>query len=61
MGGAGGRSPLPEREVSSHFSLSQGGPQARKTNYEWISEFFTLTGFFTRDILIPNEIIRKEF
>src|SRR5438105_905699 len=35
--GCRGRSPLPEREVSSHFSLPQGGPQARKTNYEWIS------------------------
>ncbi len=34
-----GRSPLPEREVSSLFPLFQGGPQARPKNYEWISDW----------------------
>src|SRR5438067_5314505 len=41
--GCRGRSPLPEREVSSHFSLPQGGPEARKTNYEWISVWRSMT------------------
>jgi len=37
--GVQGRSPLPEREVSSHVSLPHGGPQARQKKYEWISVF----------------------
>src|SRR5258708_5402972 len=36
--GCRGRSPLPEREVSSHVSLPPGGPQARQKKYEWILE-----------------------
>src|SRR5205814_4360530 len=35
--GCRGRSPLPEREVSSHLPLPQGGPEARITNYDWMS------------------------
>jgi len=37
VGERGGRSPLPEREVSSHLPLPQGGPEARITNYDWMS------------------------
>jgi len=35
--GVQGAFPLPEREVSSHFALLQGGPAARQKKYEWMS------------------------
>jgi len=35
-----GRSPLPEREVSSHSPFPQNGPEARQRNYEWMSDVF---------------------
>ena len=38
-----GRSPLPEREVSSLSPFPQSGPQARQKNYEWMSETHPLT------------------
>src|SRR6266849_4274998 len=47
--GCRGRSPLPEREVSSLTLSSPSGPQARQKNYEWMLKVIYL---FTRTYVL---------
>jgi len=46
---------------SSGYCFVHQDMRALQKSYAHFREFFTLTRFFLRDILIPNEIIRKEF